>query len=184
MSININSISDKRCDKCEFGVLLGINSIGQQVYGCGKEFAMDTLTMIKNLRKVAEEHKEDKLFTGQLNITAMCTEAASRLEKLKKYEDLEEQGLLLKLPCKVGDTVWELCNCNDNVYRVFPMKVTDVIAYGGIREIKGKEPVTWNIYAISDYTDMYKSFYDIGKTVFLTKEEAEEALRKMKESES
>lgn len=25
--------------------------------------------------------------------------------KLKDYEDLEEQGLLLKLPCKVGDTV-------------------------------------------------------------------------------
>ena len=27
--------------------------------------------------------------------------------KLKDYEDLEEQGLLLKLPCKVGDTVWD-----------------------------------------------------------------------------
>ena len=26
--------------------------------------------------------------------------------KLKHYEDLEEQGLLLKLPCKLGDTVW------------------------------------------------------------------------------
>ena len=26
--------------------------------------------------------------------------------KLKEYEDLEEQGLLAKLPCKVGDTVW------------------------------------------------------------------------------
>ena len=27
------------------------------------------------------------------------------LQKLAEYEDLEEQGLLLKLPCKVGDTV-------------------------------------------------------------------------------
>ncbi len=27
-------------------------------------------------------------------------------ERLKKYEDLEEQGRLLELPCKVGDTVW------------------------------------------------------------------------------
>lgn len=26
--------------------------------------------------------------------------------KLKDYEDLEEQGLLVKLPCKVGDTVY------------------------------------------------------------------------------
>ena len=27
-------------------------------------------------------------------------------EKLCEYEDLEEQGNLLRLPCKVGDTVW------------------------------------------------------------------------------
>ena len=31
-------------------------------------------------------------------------------EKLRKYEDVEEQGLLLKLPCKVGDTVYALYN--------------------------------------------------------------------------
>lgn len=119
---------------------------------------------------------------GQISEADSLITAA--LEELKKYKDLDKQGLFLRLPCKVGDTVWELCNCNDNVYRVFPMKVANVIAYGSIREIKGKEPVTWNIYAISDYTDMYKSFYDIGKTVFLTKEEAEEALRKTKESEA
>ena len=28
------------------------------------------------------------------------------IQKLAEYEDLEEQGLLLKLPCKVGDTVY------------------------------------------------------------------------------
>ena len=28
------------------------------------------------------------------------------LRKLKDYEDLEEQGKLIKLPCKVGDTVY------------------------------------------------------------------------------
>lgn len=29
-------------------------------------------------------------------------------EKLAEYEDLEEQGKLLKLPCAVGDTVWDI----------------------------------------------------------------------------
>lgn len=29
------------------------------------------------------------------------------IEKLAEYEDLEEQGRLIKLPCKVGDTVWD-----------------------------------------------------------------------------
>lgn len=28
--------------------------------------------------------------------------------KLKDYEDLEEQGRLIKLPCKVGDTVYHV----------------------------------------------------------------------------
>ena len=31
-------------------------------------------------------------------------------ERLKYYEDLEEQGKLLKLPCAVGDTMYQL-NC-------------------------------------------------------------------------
>ena len=30
------------------------------------------------------------------------------LQKLADYEDLEEQGRLIKLPCKVGDTVYEI----------------------------------------------------------------------------
>lgn len=30
------------------------------------------------------------------------------LKKLADYEDLEEQGLLVRLPCKVGDTVYDI----------------------------------------------------------------------------
>lgn len=97
--------------------------------------------------------------------------------KLAELEDLQEQGLLLKLPCKVGDTVWELCKCDDEVYRIFPMALKVVVSYGSIRCVKGKEPIVWNLYAESDYTYMYKSFYDLGKTVFLTKEEAEAKLK-------
>ena len=29
-------------------------------------------------------------------------------KKLAEYEDLEEQGLLLRLPCKIGSEVWEI----------------------------------------------------------------------------
>ena len=32
------------------------------------------------------------------------------LKKLAEYEDLEEQGKLLKLPCKVGDVVYTACS--------------------------------------------------------------------------
>lgn len=33
-------------------------------------------------------------------------QVAEYLRKLKEYEDLEEQGRLIKFPCKVGDTVY------------------------------------------------------------------------------
>ena len=32
----------------------------------------------------------------------------SEVEQYKAYNDLEEQGLLLRLPCKVGDTVYHV----------------------------------------------------------------------------
>lgn len=38
-------------------------------------------------------------------------EGYSAIEKCADYEDAEEQGLLLKLPCKVGDTVYVICEC-------------------------------------------------------------------------
>ena len=48
---------------------------------------MDTKTMIRNLEKVEADHKNDKVFTGQLNIAAMAHDARKRLEELKPYED-------------------------------------------------------------------------------------------------
>ena len=101
------------------------------------------------------------------------------LKKLATYEDLEEQGLLVRLLCKVGDTVWELCLCDDGNYKIFPMTVKTISEYGTLRQVE-KDITIWNIYAESDYTYMYKSFADFGKTVFNTKEAAEKKLEEMK----
>ena len=48
---------------------------------------MDTETMIRNLKKVEDDHKGDKVFTGQLNIADMAHDVRLRLEELKPYED-------------------------------------------------------------------------------------------------
>lgn len=107
-----------------------------------------------------------------------CKTVENMIKKLATYEDLEEQGLLVRLPCKAGDTVWELCLCDDGNYKIFPMIVKTVSEYGALRQVK-KDITIWNIYAESDYTYMYKSFADFGKTVFSTKEEAEKKLEEM-----
>lgn len=48
---------------------------------------MDTRTMIKELERVEEKHKHDKVFTGQLNVAEMAHDVRKRLEKLRPYED-------------------------------------------------------------------------------------------------
>lgn len=67
---------------------------------------MDTKTMINQLKYEAEKHKNDSLFTGQTNITALCSDVIHKLEKLAEYETAEEEGRLVVLPCKVRDVVY------------------------------------------------------------------------------
>ena len=98
-------------------------------------------------------------------------------EKLREYEGLEKQGLLLRLPCKSGSTVYLICS-----------RYTKCSKY---KEI-------WNdCYGCEeDECDSHKEYYihinhsvsiewivrnlnNFGKTVFLTQAEAEQKLKEM-----
>ena len=103
----------------------------------------------------------------------ICGWGKKALCKLKEYEDAEEQGLLLRLPCKVGDTIYRI-----NQYAKEPIISMKVL------QIRFGELYAGNSFlridAIND-EDMGEFCYfkrDIGKTIFLTKEEAEQALMK------
>ena len=88
------------------------------------------------------------------------------LGKLADYEDAEEQGLLLRLPCKVGDTVYSIANDG----KIYPVKAT--------REVRIVNGVLHIICESCKYVDLV-SYDDIGKTIFLTKAEAEQKLKEM-----
>lgn len=45
---------------------------------------METSTMIRQLRRTAKKHENDRLHTFDTNISAMCTDVANRLEELEK----------------------------------------------------------------------------------------------------
>ena len=84
-------------------------------------------------------------------------------KKLADYEDLEEQGLLVRLPCKVGDSVFII--------------VGKDISKQGIRKIEISDN------GIIFKTNRQKRIFNVsefGKTVFLTHEEAEKKLEEMK----
>lgn len=131
---------------------------------------MDTERMINELKNVAEKHGNKRVFTGEVNITAMCEDIIPKLEQLKRYEDLEEQGLLLRLPCKVGDYVYDI-KYNNRIRR------SQVTRYDMAQNIgkKYKE----HIHTIFNGFHGCFPISDIGKIVFLTQAEAEEALERM-----
>ena len=124
---------------------------------------MDTKTMINQLKYEAEKHKNDSLFTGQTNITALCSDVIPKLEKLAEYETAEEDGRLLFLPCKVGDTVYLP---NKYMKRIVSFNIVEFYIFK-------------DGYAILDNFENEYEIEDFGKTVFLTREEAEKALKEM-----
>ena len=114
-------------------------------------------------------------------------------EKLADYEDAEEQGLLLRLPCK------DVCESNgDTVYYIFDYEIVECINCGVSLDYEGK---LWIALACDEHIFPYRNpdpEHDLdptdwcmnttevmidewGKTVFLTREAAEQALKQMGE---
>jgi len=110
-----------------------------------------------------------------------CKTVENMIKKLATYEDLEEHGLLVRLPCKVGDMVWD----NDFGYpesyeiKAFSYGYCDSYVEPGI----GIEDEI--IFYYENYTHSISitgafPMSEIGKTVFLTREEAEKKLEEMR----
>lgn len=97
--------------------------------------------------------------------------------KLADYEDAEEQGLLLRLPCKVGDKLYY----TDSYYNVVvPVRLNEVITqFVGINNYAYQ----YNCCSFDGCGDIYEEYEfdnnDFGKTVFLTKKEAKAKLKEM-----
>ena len=87
------------------------------------------------------------------------------LKELKRYEDLEEQGLLLRLPCPIGTTVYNTTWWDDITEKV------DVDGKTFYRTVH-KHKVSKSKFSLLDVKDF-------GKTVFLTKAEAEQKLKEI-----
>ena len=124
------------------------------------------------------------------------------IEKLATYEDLEEQGLLVRLPCKVGDIVYvdstmlpiEDMECYEDIDNKIPSYFQGrVVSFRFAQRnwakiaVKAKWLYEWiddETGPESDYIECEKNFSillsTIGKTVFLTHEEAEKKLEEMK----
>lgn len=112
--------------------------------------------MYQSCIKCAEEHEQ----------------LAEWLEQLKEYKQLEEQGRLIKLPCKVGDWIFIVKR-----YGVEEANIT------GISEADDISCFCFKVYIDPDCEEVV-ALEDFNETWFLTKSEAEAKLKELRGGEN
>ena len=127
---------------------------------------MERLTEWKDNRNMLAKTK----FSGDFG-------SANVLCRLAEYEDLEEQGLLLRLPCKVGDDIYVIpSEVNYRLNKSFGAKGLNAVC----RQVVDHIEFNSYGYLVSTNEGMtvhrQKAF---GETWFLTREEAEQKLNEM-----
>lgn len=171
----------------------------------GEKGMKERLTFYDDSGNPCYRTKEYSSFFGkEIDVVISGSDVA---RKLAEYEDADEQGLLTRLPCKVGGTVYHICKCKDIPTQLDgTMYGTD----GGYGTATGYycpykdncphdtdgcdlckdtmaifEDVVTGIYICEEYNSVQLEntpsiyFPDFGKTVFLTREQAERALKNM-----
>lgn len=91
----------------------------------------------------------------------------------EKCEDFTNRSEYVHLPCRVGDTVYTIYNASLSHYKVVEIIINDFV---------------WAKLYNGEYSGEYKSElicldFSFNEFVFLTREEAEKALERMKENE-
>lgn len=104
-----------------------------------------------------------------------CGIVEDMVKKLVNYEDLEEQGRLIKLPCKVGDKIFlDFAGFGKDIDK-FTVKDFHLDCF------EDGETILFCDYESNDKTLSGQiDVMEFGKTVFLTKSEAESKLEELR----
>jgi hypothetical protein len=105
----------------------------------------------------------------QGNCAYGCKWEEEAWSKLAEYEDLEEQGLLLKSPYKAGERVWILYK-DKQIEENYVASIQIGEKYDRLCFTDGYFFTIWN-----------KDYEEAKKWVYTSKAEAEKALEKLKE---
>ena len=132
---------------------------------------------IKNMQERIEKMAfDDKAEVG----VKFLASTVSYLKELREYKQLEEQGLLLRLPCKVGCAVYCIyerytkCSENEQEFDEYSCQGCECLECDSHKELYVQSQ---KAYSLDWIVSNLKRF---GKTVFLTKEEAEAKLKELR----
>ena len=103
-------------------------------------------------------------FTEDTMINLAAQALGVETSRLRGLAEADKDGRVVVLPCKVGDGLWTFCS--HPVEQVYSFTVTD------ISTLNGRTLLNTSRCGVMDARD-------VGKTVFLTREEAKKALQEM-----
>lgn len=103
-------------------------------------------------------------FTEDTMINLAAQALGVEPSRLRELAEADKDGRVVVLPCKVGDGLWTFCS--HPVEQVYSFTVTD------ISTLNGRTLLNTSRCGVMDARD-------VGKTVFLTREEAKKALQEM-----
>ena len=110
------------------------------------------------------EDPEDCIFKDEIKLydAIKSIEGIVPFDRLLELADADRAGKLVVLPCKVGSTVYGHSKAEVFEYKV---AVISLATYN------------WYLRCQNHNSDFWVTDADIGKTVFLTREEAEDAMK-------
>lgn len=124
-------------------------------------------------RRPEEVQALNRLFDYALTESKTLQEQLALIERLRELAEANKDGRVVVLPCKVGDTLWVIGR--DNVPRKMELEAPDIRTVCTEEDnlcmsTCNRKPDGFCAYRLRN------DGADIGKTIFLTREEAEKAL--------
>lgn len=176
-AIGGKEIDWKQCRDSTLNVLINgptSNGFGKDIF---RKMARDLYGRLKAYEDTGLTPEEIKApFTEDAMINLAAQALGVEPSRLRELAEADKDGRVVVLPCKVGDTLW--VTGRDNVPRSMALEAPDIRTVCTDEDnlcmsTCNRKPGGFCAYRLrNDGTD-------IGKTVFLTREEAERAMQEM-----
>ena len=131
-----------------------------------RQMARDLYGRLKQFEDAVQTPENFYKMYGEFCLLESALKNYGSHDRMKELAKADKAGRLVVLPCRQGDELWTYCN--HPVKRVYSFTVSDVSTLNGRTVLN-----TLGLGTIRPE--------DIGKTVFFTREEAENALQKMED---
>lgn len=127
----------------------------------GVQYQADFVDRLSDYESTGLSPAEVRSLLGEWNAAMSVLNSIGSYDRLRELAVADKEGRVVVQPCKRGDELWTFCNYPGK--RVYSFTVSDVSTLNGRTVLN-----TQGLGTIRSE--------DIGKTVFLTREEAEKAL--------